>query len=238
MIHNKITKVIYLFFSIVIMMGVYGCMRQPGLSVDDCLEYMKTKYNGDFTYLEPYDNFQPTARALKIYVQSDQYPDSKILVVEERDYDENILFHDNFVAIKYEQDTGELLTNIATQVYGECRVMYSVHRHGQEGVLPDYFNNSTTFADYIADRKSTITFSVLLPPEHSIQDKDREINDFYEECCENKIICIMAVYYVNDLDMYQSMDSEPVMMQSGEWYDAHGVLMMDAEFGTQSLKWR
>ena len=235
--HKRIAKIISLFVLMtIIMMGVCGCMQQQKLSIDDCLKYMKTKYGEDFTYLEPYDDFQPTARTLKIYVQSERYPDSKIMVIEEKDKDGNRLFHDNFVAIKYEQDTRELLTDVAVQVYGECRVIYSAY--GYDGYLPDSFDNATTFADYIAARKSNICVTILLPPEHGTLDKEREINEIYEKCCENKIICAVEVYYTNDSEVYQSISTTAEMMLLEGWFDADGVLVMDAEFGVQSLGWR
>ena len=211
-----------------------GCSDKQKLSVDACLRYMEDKYGMKFAFVEPYDNFQPTASSLQIYARTDAYP-SKVLVVEER-VDDEFLFHDNFVAIKYEQEVQAILNGIADEVFDECRVIYDAN--GYDGFLPDRFGADTTLDEYITERKSNISVTILVPPEHGTYNKDSEIMAVYDKCCRSGLICAIEVYYANDRSLYETINTTPEMLLSGDWYDEDGVLVMDKDFGIQWFDWR
>lgn len=208
-------------------------MRMTKWSVDDCLEYMNNKYGEEFTFVEENPQRQATYRSLEILVKTDSYPGKKILVVEETGSDYK-KFHDNYVAVKYEQQTADLLNDIASQVYGECRVIYTVYNN----FLPDSFDGTTTFSEYISERYSRITFKLLIPPEHGIDNKEKELEQLYNKFCDNKLIGSVEIFYTNDREKYQGISTPSETQLKIDWFDANGILVMDKEFGIERMDWR
>ena len=234
MINRNIARIICVMISVIIMIGACGCMKKDKLSVDNCLEYMKNKYDEEFEYSGPYDDFQPTSRTLKIFVKNKKYPDSEILVIEEKN-GEGTVCHDNYVAIKYEKDVIDLFKNVAAEIYGECRVIYSVD---DIFYLSDSFDNSTVFTEYTSKQSSNISVSVLLPPDHNREFKENELNQVYQKLCENSMVCTFNVYYVNNTELYGSLNSEEEMMLESEWYDHKGQLVIDDDYSIETEMWR
>lgn len=211
-----------------IMFILTGCGK-PKFSVDDCLKYMNEKYGEEFDYISLTNEYQ-TNSSLKIFVKSKKYPNNKILVVEELTSD-GIKYHDTYVRAKYKQDTYNLMNSIATDVYGECRVIDITS--DDIYFLPDSFNNTTTFAEYISNIKSNISFSVLLPKEHSKIDKENEINRFYESLRENNIICSCSIYYTNDEEKYEKINSLQDIATSENWYSDSALLNIGEDYSKE-----
>lgn len=234
MIKRIIIRTICLMMSTILMIGVCGCMKKSNLSVDACLNYMKSKYGEEFTYIEPYDESQPTSKTLKIFVESERFPGAKILVIEEN-VENNIVWHDNYVAVKYEEDVAELFNAIATDVYGECRILYFVDDFFY---LSDSFDNETSFTEYTSKQSSNISVSVLLPPDHDYAQKEQELQLVYQKLCENSMVCTVNVFYVNNQDKYNALESSEDMMLESGWYDAKGQLIIDDDYSIESEIWR
>ena len=234
MIYKKTFRPICLVLCAIIMIGVCGCMnsQKVKMSVDECINYMVEKYGEKFIYVEPYSDYQ-TNTSLKIIVQSENIPDSRILVVSEI-VDGKVLYHDNYLRAKYESLTFDLIQDIARTAYGDCRVIYTTSNNY---FLPDSFGVSTTFEEYCTNVKSNISAAILLPPSHKDSAKDKEMDDLYNLICENKIICSISVYYTNDLDKYQSIDKIEDIASSSNWYGSNGQLSVGEEFEIASRSW-
>ena len=211
-------------------------MRKNKLSVDDCLSYMKGKYGCEFTLLDDdkESKVQLTAQYLEIFVESPEQQGEKILVVEELK-DGSVLYHDNYVAIKYRQETKKLAEKLANEIFDECRVLYEPDNTRYQ---PDEFNDTTTFEEFISKKQSKIYISVLLPPEHSDENKEQELKEMEQKCIEHKLVCICDIYYASDEEAYQSVNSDADVMNAGHWYKADGQFVIDDELSVSSEMWR
>lgn len=229
-------KIISIIFVIIMLIGIIitlsGCgEKKTKLLVDDCINYMETKYDESFTYLEPGKN--QTTRTMTLYVKSDNFPDSRIFVTEEL-IDGTKYFHDNYVAVKYKNDTIHLFTKLSKDVFGDCRIIYCV----DDGMfLSDDFDSNTSFLEYISNAKSRISMTILLPPEHTDLNKEEELNRMYSALCENNFICTFNVYYTNNRHNYEEIQMDEMWL-TRDWFTANGQITMTDDDPIKSQLWR
>lgn len=232
----KKTAIISLCF-ITMMTAMSGCSQKNKLSVNDCLSYMKDKYGIEFTLLDDNGINEVTSSVLEIYVQCSEYPGKRILVMEERlNNGESAVFHDNFLFVKYNEQTKATAEQFASEVYGECKVVCEISAYG---VQPDEFDSTTTFEEFCAVRASDIWFEVLLPTNHSDSDKENELKKLEQKCIDNRFACICDVYYMSDADAYNNIKTHVDLMQSGSssWSVA-GKFLLDNDFNVTGETWR
>lgn len=231
---KKISGMIGLLFGgCIAAMGLSGCMSGNELSVDDCLSYLENKYSSEFTYVQN-DRTEITASYLKIFVQNAAYPDGNIFVEEELTGD-GVKFHDNYVAVKYQQETKALLEEISTGLFGECRVIYTANTSLFQ---PDEYNDSTAFEEFISQKASKIYASVLLPPEHSDENKEQELKQLAQQCIERNLCCTCDLYYVEDAEAYRNINSNADAMNNMQWHRANGQFTIDNDLTVSSELWR
>ena len=155
--YSKRIGIIVLCF-ITMMTAMSGCSLKSW-GAGDFLSYMNDKYGMYFTFVE--DTYYHSRSEDTIYVECSEYPGEEIFVVRESlNGGKEIAYHDNFVAIKYKQKTKELAEKMASNVLGECRVLYEPYDNGSE---PDEFDNSTTFEEFVSRDPSKIDIYILLP---------------------------------------------------------------------------
>ena len=136
------------------------------------------------------------------YVECEKYPKEKIFVVQERlEKGKKVLFHDNYVAVKYKKKTIELSEKIAKSVFDECKVIYDVN---PKKIVSDDFDDNTTFEEFISLSSSGIGFNIIVPFEHSIEEKEKELKKLENLCIENHFACFCNVYYSVSQEAYNS----------------------------------
>ena len=232
----KKTAIFSLCF-ITMMTAMSGCSQKNILSVNDCLSYMKDKYGIEFTLLDDNGINEVTSSVLEIYVQCSEYPGKRILVMEERlNNGESVVFHDNFLIVKYNEQTKATAKQFASEVYGECKVVCEI---SASSVQPDEFDSTTTFEEFCAVRGSDIWFEVLLPTDHSDSDKENELKKLEQKCIDNRFACICDVYYMSNADAYNNIKTHVDLMQSGSssWSVA-GKFLLDNDFNVTVETWR
>lgn len=221
---------------IMAVIGMNGCTIKNKLSVSTCLSYMKDKYGVDFSTVDGEEINELTSAVLEIYVKHPDYPDQKILVMEERLNDgEKLIFHDNFLAVKYHEQTKALAEKMAAEVYGKCKVICAVMG---DRVQPDEFDKTTTFEEFCSKRGSNIWFEVLLPTNHSDLKKDEELKQLEQKCADNRFACICDVYYADNADAYENISTHAELMQYGTWYRTAGKFLTDNSFNKFVETWR
>lgn len=235
MIYKKIIRPICLILCAIMMIGVCGCMnsRKVKISVDDCINYMVEKYGENFTYIEPYSDYQ-TNDSLKIIVQSDSIPSSRIIVVAQVSEDK-LYINDNYIAVKYEDSTNAVLSEIAKQVYGDSRVIYSVD---DQFYLSNELDSSASFEEYLSFRGNHIKSNILISPLHDDKNKEKEIELLCDILKEKKIVCTINLYYCTEQEKYNSLSSYSEMKLSDSWYNVNGQLIINEKFEVDSLIWR
>ena len=170
-------------------------------NIDECIAHLEKKYGAKFEFSRLYSPDQPGRTSLRIFVKTDRYPGKEIFVIQEED-EGSLLVHDNLADIRFEDETREFITKIASDVFGECRVIYDVNN---SCFLADDLNDDTTFEEYIATGSYHITASVVLPPDHGISQKEEEISRFMNALIEKKAAVRFSVYYTKDNEYYQSV---------------------------------
>ena len=207
--YSKRIGIIVLCF-ITMMTAMSGCSLKSW-GAGDFLSYMNDKYGMYFTFVE--DTYYHSRSEDTIYVECSEYPGEEIFVVRESlNGGKEIAYHDNFVAIKYKQQTKELAEKMASNVLGECRVLYEPYDNGSE---PDEFDNSTTFEEFISRNPSKIDIYILLPPEHTADEKDLKK---LEELVRPNIWSLSP--YTSARDEYQGKDAKVFLDANENPYNA------------------
>jgi hypothetical protein len=122
---------------------------------DVALSYMEQKYNEKFEYSAPYGNSMTGTHQL--LVQCAGYPGENILVrIENYKHEEERVFLDNYLAVKYRKDTTAFLLSCANQVFGESTVFYDVANQGLSPDLPV----SATLNEFLADTRVPLNIMI------------------------------------------------------------------------------
>ena len=196
---NVLQKITIIALCIIIMITAMSGCSLKSLAVGDFLSYMKDKYGMDFTFVE--DTYYHSRSEDTIYVECSEYPGEKIFVGRDSlNGGKEIAYHDNFVAIKYKQQTKELAEKMASDVLGECRVLHDPYDNSFQ---PDEFDNSTTFEEFISRNPSKIDIYILLPPEHTADEKD--LKKLEEEWIKNHFVSYCCMYYITDEEAYRGI---------------------------------
>ena len=145
---------------ITMMMGVSGYMKEDSIQNKRqninvlALEYMEQKYGETFEYSGPFGDSMSGTHDLLVKCAS--FPDQNILVEIENYKCDNKLFLDNYLAVKYREDTIDFLLNCANQVFGEATIFYNVDYQALSPELPV----DATFNEFLADTRVPLKIDV------------------------------------------------------------------------------
>jgi len=108
-----------------LLLGGSGCIQNgttQNINVV-ALAYMEKKYRENFEYAFPYGDSMTGTHQLLVTCAS--FPEQNILVRIENYRREDKVFLDNYVAVKYREETIGFLQDCANQVFGEepCSMM-------------------------------------------------------------------------------------------------------------------
>lgn len=98
------------------------------------LEYMEQKYGEPFEYAAPTGDSMSGTHALLVRCQS--LPEAVYVEVENYRKPAERVFRDNYIAVKYKQETIDFLLEYAKAKFSEANVFYSVVRSGLSLDLP------------------------------------------------------------------------------------------------------
>lgn len=205
-------------------------MMNRRFSADDCVEYMKKKYGRDFSFVRDADKFQPTANSLEVFVSCPDFPGEDIYVVEE-DTGESLRFSDDFPSVVYSGEVSGLLTELAGNVYGECKLLYSRLRNR---IVP---GSPTSLGEYISDPLSCVCFTVILPPEADPVRREELAKSLADLLCSRKAVCSFKVCYTADRAVYERITSLRDIPGTLGWYTACGHFSTNGSVLT-SEAWR
>ena len=141
-------------------MGMSGCMKKNNttkvrLNINTAaLLYMQEKYGEKFEYYKPYGNSMSGTHSLLVRCAS--LPDQDILVSIENYRRENKVFLDNYLAVKYREETIEFFMDCARRVFGEAKIHYDV---AYEALSPD-LSTTATLNEFLSDRR--VSFVVMV----------------------------------------------------------------------------
>ena len=157
-----ITLIIFL-----ITIGLCGCMRiQAKAKVDRMLDYINNKYSDDtFEFVSMYGGYLGS-NVTQITVVSNKFPDTAIHVICS-EVDGKEIFTDNYLNIKFEDQTLKYLEDLFTVEFGENFYLKYIPNNLS---CTENGSSNTTFDEYIVAQGSHIYFSSAIC--RNIEDED------------------------------------------------------------------
>jgi hypothetical protein len=137
-------KVVLIMISIIITIGVCGCMNkntENKTSVKDyMMKYMEEKYNEKFEFVN-INTESWTSAFTEMILSSEKYPGGRILVHKYKELD---LIEDNYVDFLMKTKIEEAVGKIVEEIYPKSKVFYSAG--GKP--LPNRVNVDMSIEDY------------------------------------------------------------------------------------------
>jgi hypothetical protein len=166
---------------VALLLGGAGCVqnrqqdKQRNIN-DDALVYMEQKYGEKFEYVSPWGSSYTGTHQLLVKCNSLQ--DQEILVQVENFKQENKIFRDNYLAVKYREDTIAFCRDYANQVFGETTVFYEV---ADDGLSADLLATAT-FHDFLADTRVPLVIMIAVKASNfSTREQAQEVAELIAE---------------------------------------------------------
>lgn len=138
-------------------------------SNDMALEYMKERYGETFEYHQPWGmSYSGTHEVL---VKSDKYPDQTIIVQIEDFRQDYKRFYDNYLLVKYYEDSVNYFRECALTEFKDVKVHYEVAKFGLSENTPI----DSTFEEVLAN-KDTVMIVMLEVKESDFQSETQAEN--------------------------------------------------------------
>lgn len=165
-----------------LVMGICGCTKKFKISKDDINSQLNAKYNDTFSFVssgnelwnEEYIEMIYSSKNLKTDIVVWVYPDGT--------------FIDNYMAIKYKEEVENIVSSLAVEIYGSCKVVNIPIHYGK-----NHFNNNLSFNDYISNQQSDI--SVVIATDKDSSSAEEDIKKIALKFKDNKIITSIKVFY-------------------------------------------
>lgn len=198
-------RLISIFLIVVLMIGANGCMGIGRISiVDKMIAYMNEKYPDDvFVYKEPFGGGAGISTK-KIIVSSEKYPDADIYVMCVKNEDGTYKYSDNYLGVKYNDQTVEMIKDILTTAFGtDFFLSYNVSMYGH----PQEYSADTTFEEYIDDAASDIGFLAVIGDSYQISNKEELVSQLEKLFSEKGMCCNFSViYFDNSSEEYKTLE--------------------------------
>ena len=151
-------RFVALSLAAIIMLGVTGCMKKNKNKRELAVEYMEKKYGEKFEY-SPGGGGTSISDTQFLLVTCASFPGQDIVVLIQKyltDKD-NMIFSDNYLAVKYRDETVEFITGCAESVFVGANVFINdlVYRANSPGL-----SANATFAEYLSDTR--VHFTIMI----------------------------------------------------------------------------
>jgi hypothetical protein len=198
----------------------------PGTN-EAALEYMENKYGEKFEYSAPWGNSMSGTHEFLVTCKS--LPDQKILVAVENHTRNDKVFLDNYLAVKYHDDTVDFLSDRANQVFGEATVFYDVAYHALSPGLPA----DAAFDEFLTDaRLYLITFVEVKASDFASEEQAEKLA---ESIASSGAHFFIKLVIVNDSD-YGKYDGET--LEDKIFKNEFDVLGIAKEYGGEiKIEW-
>ena len=118
--------------------------------------HLEERYGGRFEFIMPWGvGYFDRGITQMMFARESEI--NNVLVVGRRT-DDGFAFDDNYLAIKFREEMFEFIRRIATDVFGEAIVLYSVSNHTLSPDLPA----NVSFEEYSTDPMSNIFANIVL----------------------------------------------------------------------------
>jgi len=171
---------------------------------NEMIEYVNDKYDDYFTYKEPFGG--GTGEDVKQMIVSSAKIPGEDIWVECRQKNGVEVFADNYVYVKYANETTKLIEEIlATATSCEVIVSYGV---GLSGVI-NSFTNETTFQEFISSSESNIGFVAVVSKEFDLDKVTLKENLRKEFTSRKMIVDIGQIYFAQNDEQFSNPSQLP-----------------------------
>jgi len=118
------------------------------------LEYMEQKYGEKFEYVSPWGNSMSGTHELIVSCVS--MPGQEIVVQVENYKKDDKVFRDNFLAVKYQQQSTEFFKECAVDVFGEATAFFTPTKNG----LSTELSVDSSLEQYLSDTRTRLVILV------------------------------------------------------------------------------
>lgn len=201
------------------------------------LEHMNSKYGDSFTFVE-LANAGISMQMLNIWVESDRFPGEKVLVSGRKlslnGVPEEI--RDNYTAFLFREETRAYLTELASQVYGECSVIYNVFACA----LPADVEPSLPFSSYIVKPNIGLIFSIITVTDSNHDELAKKLDSLYKLLQTKHIRASATVFHTQHASLISkiSISNCGDYFRRRDWYDSAVGFVMDEELNMINVEWR
>jgi len=165
------------------------------------LSYMEQKYGEKFEYVAPWGNSMSGTHQLLVSCAS--FPGEEIAVQVENNRAGDKVFRDNYLAVKYQQQTAGFFEECSKKVFTEAEAFCVVRKDGLSEDLPA----NASFEEYLSDSRANLVILVEV----------RE-SDFEDESQLNELVKLVGKYGTRYL-------LKTVIVKDGDFgsYDAYSL---------------
>lgn len=203
-------------------------MREDVVDINTlAIQYMDQKYGESFEYSAPAGDSMTGTRAMLVRCQS--LPEAVYVEVENYRKADRV-FRDNYIAVKYKNETIDFLTECATAEFGEANVFYSVTRTGLSPDLPA----GASFADFLRDSGVTLIGTIEVQGESDSYKEQTE--KFAQRIADSGVPyrIMLAVMTSDEFGVYD-YDQLGDMIVLEKTKDSASIINVD---GSPQIEWR
>ncbi|MGN0374679.1 MAG: hypothetical protein ACI4EN_04200 [Butyrivibrio sp.] len=198
-------KIAFLILTVIIIVGVSGCMNKNEDSTNKMMNYINEKYDDSFEFIKLFGGYLGSSTK-SIIVRSGKYPDYDVYVYCTTDNEQDT-FADNYLSVKFYDKTLDYLQDIYREKFGETvYVHYSIDNTSNTQNASD----ETTFEEFIMDPMSMITYKVVLPYNNNKDEMEQSLKETMSELsgCAYIYLVDSSVKITSDEEMQECIESK------------------------------
>lgn len=180
-----------------------GQRNRKEVNINDmALEYMEEKYGEKFEYVCPWGNSMSGNHELM--VRCDSLGEQNILVKIENFRSAQRVFKDNYLAVKYKEETINFSKGCADRVFGSSRVFYRV----EELARSEELNADADFEEFFASEEGSICITIAVKNSSFISNEQiMDVIDPIKIACGAEYLGIIVIIVDDDELMLLDQDS-------------------------------
>jgi hypothetical protein len=219
----------------VLLLGGYGCMQndpvrnEPARNINDAaLSYMEQKYGEEFEYAAPWGNSMSGTHELIVSCAS--LPGQEIVVQIENYKRDDKVFRDNYLAVKYRQQTADFVNDCAVEVFGRATIFYEAANDGLSSSLPA----DASFDEFLADTR--VPLGVMIEVKASDLSSREQAEKVAKLIAERSAGFYLTLVAVDD-DVYGALDRKSLneRIPSRQFVECASITWLDGELRTEWL---
>jgi hypothetical protein len=186
---------------LILPIGGSGCMgyKQQNIT-EEALAYMEQKYGEKFEYVAPWGSSLANRNKLQMLVKCVSLSDE---VFVEVNYIENeYIFSDNYVAVKYTPETNKLLQSAIDNFFEKSFVVCNI---SQKALSPDLLAEAT-FEQYCSDSEASLSATIFIPDSVF---EETSVKKFGEKLADSNMGATIRFFSVDD-SIYESLKTDNI----------------------------